>query len=110
MLRGGLAISLVLETAGVAQNYLQTGDSSLALSPSWLAGGTDFFSFAWSSLVSVTSGSPTALISLGIAVLMLTPYARVVASVVYYVVERDWRFTGITLLVLSIITVGLLLL
>lgn len=92
-------------------NYLQTGDASLTLAPAWQAGGTDFFSFAWSSIASVaTSATPFALISLGIVVLMLTPYARVIAAVIYYAAERDWRFMGITILVLSIITFGLLVL
>lgn len=39
---------------------------------------------------------------------MLTPYARVVASVIYFAfADRDWKFTAITLFVLIVLTVSL---
>ncbi len=111
VLRVGLAISLALESAGVRLNYIHTGDSTFQFDQSWLAGGKDFFSFAWTTMVSAASAvTPLSLVSLGIVVLMLTPYVRVVTSVLYYACERDWKFVGITLVVLVIITLGLLVL
>lgn len=48
------------------------------------------------------------LIQLGVLLLMATPVARVVFSVVAFVLERDWTYVGITLLVLAILTWSLL--
>ena len=109
ILRIGVILSLVLESAGLILNYLYTGDSSLNLSPKWLAGGENFFGFASSTLGSFFSGAnPVSIVALGVAVLVFTPYARVIAAVFYYAVEKDWKYVGITLLVLAVITYGLL--
>jgi uncharacterized membrane protein len=41
---------------------------------------------------------------------MFTPYFRVVASVVYYSVERDWKYVAITFFVFLVITYALVIL
>ncbi|MDA4125080.1 MAG: DUF1634 domain-containing protein [Thaumarchaeota archaeon] len=112
ILRAGVGLSLVLETAGILLSYQQTGDSSLTVpSAAWLAKGGNFFGFALNSLTSVFSGAnPAGIASLGVAVLMLTPYARIIAALVYYLIERDWKYVGITSIVFSVITLGLLFL
>jgi len=48
------------------------------------------------------SGAPLAatLLNAGIVILLATPVARVVVSVVQYVNERDWTFTAMTAIVL----------
>ena len=51
-----------------------------------------------------------AFVALGVTVLVLTPYARVVAAMIYYSYVRDWRYVVITFLVFAVITVGLLVL
>jgi uncharacterized membrane protein len=57
----------------------------------------------------VSSGlSSLTLVSLGIVTLMLTPYLRVIAAVVYYTVERDWKYVMITTIVFLVITAGLI--
>jgi uncharacterized protein len=106
ILRGGLALSLALESAGILWNYLNTGNS---YPPAWFAQNSTFFAFLSSVLSSLGSGAtPLAVTGLGVAVLVLTPYARIIAAVLYYAVERDWKFVMITLSVFCIITVGLL--
>lgn len=106
ILRAGVALSLTLETAGILWNYLDTGNSN---PPTWFAQGANFFGFLSSVLTSAAGGAtPLSITGLGIAVLVLTPYARVVAAVLYYAVERDWKFLAITLSVLCIITAGLI--
>lgn len=105
----GVLASVVFESVGLALNYSQTHDLSLTLSPAWNVQSRNFFSFVVTALPSVvTAPSAVSLVSLGIILLMLTPYARVVASVVYYGVIRDYRYLGITLLVLTIITISLI--
>lgn len=111
ILRAGVMVSLALESAGILLNYLRTGDSTLRLSPQWLASGGPFFGFASSTVSSVLAGvTPVGLTALGVIVLLLTPYARIVAAVVYYAVERDWKYVSITLFVFAVVTCGLVFL
>lgn len=105
----GVVASVIFECAGLVLNYSQTRDLSLTLSPAWNVQSSNFFSFVASALPSVlTAPSAFSLVALGIVLLMLTPYARVVVSVVYYGVTKDYRYFGITLLVLTIITISLI--
>jgi uncharacterized membrane protein len=43
------------------------------------------------------------LIQVGLIILMATPVARVVTSVIQYIAERDWVFVGLTMSVLIIL-------
>jgi uncharacterized membrane protein len=54
-------------------------------------------------LLGVEPGAASALTQAGLIVLMATPVARVVASVVEYVLERDWLFAMLTTTVLIIL-------
>jgi uncharacterized membrane protein len=45
-------------------------------------------------------------ISLGLLVLIATPVVRVISSFIAFLVERDWRFAGITLIVLVTVTIS----
>jgi len=106
-------VSLVLESAGVLLNYLRTGDSTLGppFSPQWRDTGGNFFGFASSTFSSVLAGvTPVGLTALGVIVLLLTPYARIIAAAVYYAAERDWKYVSITLFVFTVVTCGLVFL
>jgi uncharacterized membrane protein len=108
ILRVGVTVSLALELAGVLLNYIQTGNQSLDLSTAWQFKGGNFFDFASSTVTSIGAApNPLHIMSLGVMVLMLTPYVRVVAGVIYYGVQEDWKYVGITLFVLAVITTGL---
>jgi uncharacterized membrane protein len=112
ILRIGLILSVLCTAAGLLLGYAQTGSASLSLVPgsSWNVKGGNFFDFAYSTTTSLFGGlTAAALVSLGIVVLMLTPYVRVIAAVLYYGVERDWQYVAITSFVFAVITVGLLI-
>ena len=47
-------------------------------------------------------------LTVGLVVLMATPVARVIASVVEYASERDWTFVALTSVVLLVLTGSLL--
>jgi uncharacterized membrane protein len=51
----------------------------------------------------LTQGDPVALVALGLLVLLATPFLRVAVSIVAFALERDWRYVGITALVLAIL-------
>jgi uncharacterized membrane protein len=47
-----------------------------------------------------------ALMNVGVVVLILTPAARVVLSIVEYTLARDWTFTALTTIVLCELIAG----
>jgi uncharacterized membrane protein len=108
ILLGGVLLSAALLVAGLAWNAAATGQLGINYSIS----GVNFFQFLLTDLRQLTSGiaRPRLLVSLGIAVLLLTPYARVLASMLYFAFgECDRKFTLFTLFVLSVLTYSLFL-
>jgi len=53
-------------------------------------------------------GKSDAFLNLGLLLLIATPVFRVVGSLAGFVLARDWRFVGVTLLVLTILTIGVI--
>ncbi len=45
--------------------------------------------------------------SMGLLVLILTPLLRVIGSVVIFALERDWRYTGVTLIVMVVMIISI---
>ena len=110
ILRIGVILSVLFNAAGLLLDYAQTGSASLNLVPgsSWNVKEGNFFDFAYSTSRSLFGGlTPVALASLGIVILMFTPYIRVFAAALYYSVERDWKYVAITSFVFAVITLGL---
>jgi uncharacterized membrane protein len=110
ILRIGVILSVFFNVAGLMLDYAQTGSASLNLvsGSSWNVRGGNFFDFASSTAKSLFGGlTPVTLASLGIVILMFTPYIRVIAAVLYYGVERDWKYVAITSFVFAVITLGL---
>lgn len=60
-------------------------------------------------LTGVIHGDPTALISLGLILLTLTPVTRVAAAAVAFAWERDYPLAAASFLVLVILSIGLAL-
>lgn len=52
---------------------------------------------------------PSGFLALGLLVLIATPILRVIGSILAFLYERDWRFAGITCLVLGVVMVSLVL-
>jgi uncharacterized membrane protein len=48
------------------------------------------------------------LMTLGIAILILTPYVRVIMSVAYFIGRKDIKYSLITLFVFILLTISLL--
>ena len=60
-------------------------------------------------ILSLTGGADAAanmLLQIGVLVLLATPVARVLVSVVEYAQQRDWKFTLLTLVVLVELLAG----
>jgi uncharacterized membrane protein len=55
------------------------------------------------TLAGVAPAAANGILTAGLIILMLTPLARVVASLVVYVRLRDWFFVGTTILVFVVL-------
>ncbi len=60
-------------------------------------------------LAGLQGGDPSALVSLGLLVLIATPVARVATTVVYFLFRRDRLYLAITSFVLLVLIAGFLL-
>jgi uncharacterized membrane protein len=116
ILRIGVTASAVLITAGVFLLFItrSTGyPGSLDDLPALLQYGPHRTNLFPTSPGDVLSGlaqfKPYALIALGLVLLIATPVIRVAASVVIFLLERDYAYVFITLLVLLILLVSFLL-
>jgi uncharacterized membrane protein len=108
LLLGGVLVSVVLVIAGLAWQWATTGDLGL----DYTIKGMNLFQFVLTDMHQLVSEAvrPRLLINLGIAVLMLTPYVRVLVSLLYFAwVEHNWKYTAFTGFVLSVLTYSLFL-
>ena len=108
LLLGGVLTSLGLIIAGLVWHRLATGRTEL---DETLA-GRDLLQLLGVDLRALAQGAvrPRLLVSLGIVVLLLTPYLRVLASMLFFaLVEHDWKYTGFTAFVLLVLTYSLVL-
>jgi uncharacterized membrane protein len=108
ILLGGVILSILLTVAGMAWHWSVTGHLQIEYSIK----GMNLIQFVLTDGRLLASGTirPRVLVSAGIAVLMLTPYVRVLASMSYFALaERNWKYTLFTGLVLSILTYALFL-
>lgn len=108
ILLGGVLLSMALIIAGLFWKYVQSGGVRLE----YELAGMNLFQFVVSEIHLAVLGQvrPRLLINMGIVVLMLTPFFRVLASVVYFlVVLKNWKYTIFTLFVLLVLTGSLFL-
>lgn len=110
LLMAGVIASLLLETAGIILYYLSYGNLSIEFSKLVTIQGHDFFSFMYHLLRGEQNGGTAIrLITTGIVVLIMTPFIRVVFSVLYFAWEKNLKYALITLFVLVALTASLIL-
>jgi hypothetical protein len=88
VLLGGVLLSVALVVAGLAWHWLRTGQ----LGVQYTLSASNLFQFLVAEVGEVVAGRfrPRLLVSLGIAALLLTPYLRVLASLVLFALfERN---------------------
>ena len=108
ILLAGVLLSMALIIVGLVWKYIQTGGVRLDYELS----GMNLFQFVLSEVHIAALGEirPRLLVNMGIVVLMLTPFFRVLASVVYFlVVLKNWKYTVFTTFVLLVLTGSLFL-
>jgi uncharacterized membrane protein len=108
ILLDGVLLSLGLLVIGMCWRWERTGTLSL----DYQLTGMNLSEFVLTEVRMATHGElrPRLLINLGIAVLMLTPYLRVMVSVAYFLVaSKNWKYASFTAVVLAILTYSLFL-
>ncbi|MGA8904051.1 MAG: DUF1634 domain-containing protein [Candidatus Bathyarchaeia archaeon] len=106
----GVLASVAVETFGIVSYYLSNGNVNILFEPSSAMMGTGFFSYTAKLAQQLSVGvlTPMQVLGLGIVLLMMTPYLRVVASVVYFGLAKNLKYLFITLFVLIVLTASLL--
>ena len=108
ILLAGVLLSAVLLTIGLIWHWARW--ENLRFEHSIV--GMNFFEFILSTLGQVSSSDirPRFILNMGIGVLMLTPFVRVLASVFYFTFkERNWKYTLFTGFVFCVLTYSLFL-
>ena len=106
----GVITSLLLEVVGIVLLYRFYGRLDISQDTSVFIQGRDFFSFIYRQIATKQSAGPGVLfMTAGIIVLILTPYIRLLTSVVYFAVEKNIKYVVITLFVFIVVTLSLAL-
>ena len=107
LLLAGVLLSVALILTGMVWHWEATGKLQFDYSMPRM----NLFEFILADFRRVASGlGPRRMIALGLAVLMLVPYLRVVASMLYFALaERDWKYTIFTGIVAAVLTYSLFL-
>jgi uncharacterized membrane protein len=110
LLIAGVMISLVLEIVGVVLFYQSSGNLDISQDAGVYIKGHDFFSFIYQQIQDrQISESAILFMTAGIVVLILTPYVRVIASVLYFSLQKNLKYILIVLFVLVVVTLSLAL-
>lgn len=106
LLLAGVMASVGFILAGYVWRFLNTGTMKFDYS----IPGNNLFQFWVEDARQALSGQwrPRLLINWGIAILMATPYLRVLVSVIHFAfVEHNWKYTVCTLLVFTLLSTSL---
>ncbi len=101
-------LALSLEILGLILYISTSKSTSIILDQSLCIQEKDFFSYAVRTINStIRRPNFLNLMSLGLVVLMFTPYLRAVLSVAYFILARNYKYTLITSFVLAVISASL---
>ena len=106
----GVSLSVILEAIGITLYYGTYGNVQLSQNQAVFISGKDFFAFIIYQTQHLL-GSENALLfmTLGLIILILTPYIRAITSVIYFAWEKHFRYVLITMFVLVVLTLSLAL-
>jgi uncharacterized membrane protein len=106
----GVVISLFLEVIGLILFYRSYSNLNILENSVVFIRGENFFSFVrtlfqWENM----QNSALLFMTSGLVVLILTPYIRVIMSVIYFAWKKNSKYVLMTLFVLITLTVSLAL-
>ena len=110
VLIAGVITSVILEAVGIILYFGTYGNMKVSQSPAVFITGENFFAFIIEKLQSLfVSENALLFMTLGIIILILTPYIRAITSFAYFAWEKNRPFVLITLFVMAVLTISLAL-
>ncbi len=106
----GVVVSVIFEIIGITLYFQSYGNLQVSQASQVYISGENFFAFLYNTVTSLFANE-TALtfMTLGIIILILTPYLRAIASVAFFVWEKNKAYVLVTLFVLAVLTISLAL-
>ena len=106
----GVIISILFEVIGISLFYKTYGNVQISQNKTFFISGMNFFAFIINQFQHLF-GSQSAIMfmTIGLIILILTPYIRAISSVVYFAWEKNRGYVLITLFVLIVLTASLAL-
>lgn len=104
----GVLLSMALITVGLVWRYAKSGE----VASDYRISGMNMADFTIAEFRLARAGAirPRLFINLGIVILMLTPFFRVLVSVIYFMFAlKNWKYTLFTAFVLAVLTYSLFL-
>ncbi len=106
----GVVTSVILEITGITLYFKSYGNVQISQSQNVFITSENFFAFIIDKVQNLfASESAILFMTLGVIILILTPYIRALASVVYFAWEKNRNYVLITLFVLIVLTISLAL-
>ena len=113
LLRYGVILSSIITVFGgiiyLFQHHAKTADYAPIPSGQPFPGVDEYLRELNTIISGVLSFDGAAIIQLGVIVLIATPIIRVAFSAISFLIEKDYLYVGITLLVLAIILANMIL-
>ena len=110
ILVSGVLISLVLELVGIILFYIHYKNFRILESASVFVKGQNFFLYITSLFQGRYSPNIEFLIMIvGLVVLILTPYVRVITSIIYFISKKNLKYILLTLFVFMLLTISLII-
>ncbi len=106
----GVVVSLALTVTGLVFYLRLYGNFDLLTTDNtFLVHGQNFFTFLAKAVDPARSASDAVyFFTLGLAMLILTPFVMIIVSFVYFAWRRNWRYVLVTGVVTAIITFSLI--
>ena len=104
----GVIVAVSSIAAGLVWRWLASGSPNV----DYTLPKMNLFKFVAAEIGDLLGGAfrPRLLVSLGIAALLLTPYLRVLVSLLFFALaERNWKYSLFTGFVLAVLTYSLFL-
>ena len=106
----GVLVSVVFEVIGMALFYTTYGNVQISQNKSMFISGQNFFAFIIDQFRNLfVSQNALLFMTLGLIILILTPYIRAITSALYFTWEKHFKYVLITLFVLIVLTASLAL-
>jgi uncharacterized membrane protein len=104
----GVVASVIMEAIGITLYFGTYGNVQVSQNPDVFISGKDFFAFIiYQTQHLLGTQNAILFMTLGLIILILTPYIRAITSVIYFAWERHYKYVLITLFVLIVLTVSL---